>query len=152
MGLSRRAEETQGAQQLRPESVLTANGTCTGYYGQPKGAPVDGFGIFPSRDRDPAFPMKIPDRLTRMIDGVPDGASIILSVEDVKGWLSENGSGLEHDLTVEEVGKLFGRSPATIRAWIRAGRLDAYHFRGNEYRITRAALEEFQGQERNGGQ
>ena len=92
--------------------------------------------------------MRLLDRLTRMIDGMPDGASIILSVEDVKGWLSENGSGLEHDLTVEEVGKLFGRSPATIRA----GRLDAYHFRGNEYRITRAALEEFQGQERNGGQ
>ena len=96
--------------------------------------------------------MKILDRLTRMIDGVPDGASIILSVEDVRGWLSENGSGLEHDLTVEEAGKFFGRSPATIRAWIREGRLDAYHFRGNEYRITRAALEEFQGQERSGSQ
>ena len=95
--------------------------------------------------------MRLLDRLTRMIDGMPDGASIILSVEDVKGWLSENGSGLGHGLTVEEVGKLFGRSPATIRAWIRAGRLDAYHFRGNEYRITRAALEEFQGQECNGG-
>ena len=49
--------------------------------------------------------MKISDRLTRMIDGVPDGASIILSVEDVKGWLSENGSGFDHDLTVEEVGR-----------------------------------------------
>ena len=88
----------------------------------------------------------------RMIDGLPDGGSIILSVEDVKGWLSENGSGLDHDLTVAEVGKFFGRTPATIRAWIRAGRLEAYLFRGNEYRITRAALEEFQGQERNGGQ
>ena len=43
--------------------------------------------------------MKIPDWLTRMIDGVPDGASIILSVEDVKGWLSENGSGGDQDLT-----------------------------------------------------
>ena len=96
--------------------------------------------------------MKIPDRLRRMIDGMPDGASVILSVEDVKGWLSENGSGLDHDLTVEEVGRFFDRSPATIRAWIRAGRLDAYRFRGNEYRITHAALEEFQGQERSGGQ
>ena len=87
-----------------------------------------------------------------MIDGMPDGGSFILSVEDVKGWLSENRSGLDHDLTVGEVGKFFGRSPATIRAWIRAGLLDAYHFRGNEYRITRAALEEFQGQERSGSQ
>jgi len=96
--------------------------------------------------------MRLSDRLTRMIDGMPDGASIILSVEDVKGWLSENGSGLDHDLTVEGVRKLFDRSPVTIRAWIRAGRLDAYHFQGNEYRITRAALEEFQGQERSGNQ
>jgi len=82
----------------------------------------------------------------------PERASIILSVEDVKGWLSENGSGGDQDLTAKEVGELFDRSPATIRAWIRAGRLDAYLFRGNEYRITHAALEEFQGQERSGGQ
>jgi len=96
--------------------------------------------------------MKLSDRLTRMIDGMPDGASITLPVEVVKGWLSDDGSGLDHDLTVAEVGKLFNRSPATIRAWIRAGRLEAYPFRGREYRITHAALEEFQGQERNGSQ
>ncbi len=96
--------------------------------------------------------MKILDRLTRMIDGVPDGASIILSVEDVKGWLSENGSGGDQDLTAKEVGELFDRSPATIRTWIRAERLEAYLFRDNEYRITHAAVEEFQAQERNGNQ
>ena len=97
-----------------------------------------------------AHPMKLSDRLTRMIDGMPDGASITLPVEVVKGWLTENGSGLDHDLTVEEVAKFFGRTPATIRAWIRAGRLEAYLFRGNEYRITHTALEGFQDQERNG--
>ena len=96
--------------------------------------------------------MNLSDRLTRMIDGMPDGASITLPVEVVKGWLSENGSGLDHDLTVGEVAKFFGRSPSTIRAWIRAGRLEAYHFRGNEYRITHSALERFQNQERNGSQ
>ena len=94
--------------------------------------------------------MRLSDRLARMIDGMPDGASIILSVEVVKGWLSQNRGGLEHDLTVAEVGKFFGRSPATIRTWIRAGRIGAYRFRGSEYRITRAAIEEFQVQERNG--
>ena len=96
--------------------------------------------------------MKLSDRLARMIDGVPDSASITLPVEVVKGWLSENGSGLDHDHTVEEVAKFFDRSPATIRAWIRKERLEAYLFRGNEYRITQAALEEFQDQERNGNQ
>ena len=92
--------------------------------------------------------MKLSDRLMRMIDGMPDGASITLPVSAVKEWLNENGSGLDQDLTVEEVGKFFDRSPVTIRAWIRDGRLEAYHFRGNEYRITHAALEEFQSQER----
>ena len=96
--------------------------------------------------------MKLADRLMRMIDGLPDGEAIILRVETVKGWLNENGSGLDPDLTVEEVGKFFQRSPVTIRAWIRAGRLEAYLFRGNEYRITHVALEEFQEGERNGRQ
>ncbi len=96
--------------------------------------------------------MKLSDRLARMIDGMPDGASITLPVDAVREWLNENGSGLDQDLTVEEVGKFFDRSPVTIRAWIRAGRIEAYRFRGNEYRITNAALEEFQSQERNGRQ
>ncbi len=51
--------------------------------------------------------------------------------------------------TVEDVATFFDRSPVTIRTWIREERLFAYHFRGNEYRITNAALEEFQDQERN---
>ncbi len=96
--------------------------------------------------------MKLSDWLTRMIDGMPDGASITLPVDTVREWLNENGSGLDHDLTVEEVGKFFDRSPVTIRTWIRAGRLEAYQFRGKEYRITHAALEEFQDRERNGKQ
>ena len=96
--------------------------------------------------------MKLSDRLMRMIDGMPDGASITLPVAAVKGWLSENGSGLDQDLTVQEVAKFFGRSPVTVRTWIRDGRLEAYHFRGKEYRITHSALEELQERERNGGQ
>ena len=84
--------------------------------------------------------MRLSDRLRKMIDGVPKGGAIMLPVDSVREWLSENGSGLDPDLTVEEVGKFFDRSPVTIRAWIREGRLEAYHFRGNEYRITNAAL------------
>ena len=94
--------------------------------------------------------MRLSDRLARMIDGVPDSASITLPVEVVKGWLSENGSGLDHDHTVEEVAKFFDRSPATIRAWIRKERLEAYLFRGNEYSITQAAHEESPNQARTG--
>ena len=73
-------------------------------------------------------------------------------MSSLREWLSERGGGLDHDLTVAEVGEFFNRTPATIRAWIRAGRLEAYLFRGNEYRITHAAVEELQDQERNGSQ
>ena len=96
--------------------------------------------------------MKLSDRLTRMIDGMPHGAMISLPVDTVREWLNDNGSGLDSDFTVEEVGKFFDRSPVTIRTWIRDGRLEAYHFRDKEYRITHSALEEFQAQERNGKQ
>ena len=58
----------------------------------------------------------------------------------MKERLSENGSGLDHDLTVEEVGK------------IRDGQLRAYLFQGREYRIPEAALEELQQKERGKGE
>ena len=96
--------------------------------------------------------MRLSDWLTRMIDGMPDGGSIILPVEAVKERLSENGSGLDPDLTVEEVGKFFDRSPVTIRTWIRNGRLRAYRFQGREYRVCESALEEFQQKERGRGE
>ena len=96
--------------------------------------------------------MRLADRIRQMIDGMPDGASVVLPVDTVRTWLNENGSGLDQDLTVEEVGKFFDRSPVTIRTWIRAGRLRAYIFRGREYRICRSALEDFQQNERGGGE
>ncbi len=96
--------------------------------------------------------MKLSDRLTRMIDGMPNGASITLPVDTVRDWLNENGSGLDQDLTVEEVGEFFDRSPVTIRTWIRDGRLRAYRFQGREYRVCESALEEFQQKERGRGE
>ena len=96
--------------------------------------------------------MRLSDRLSRMIDGVPDGGLVTLPVDTLREWMRENGSSLDHDLTVENIAAFFNRSPVTVRAWIRKGRLEAYHFRGNEYRITHSALEEFQQRERDGKQ
>ena len=96
--------------------------------------------------------MRLSDWLKGMIDGLPEGSAITLPVDTVRARLNENGSGFDHDLTVEEVGKFFHRSPVTIRTWIRDGRLRAYLFQGREYRITESALEEFQDRARNGGQ
>jgi len=76
----------------------------------------------------------------------------VVTVDSLRGWLNENGTGIEHDLTVDDVATFFGRSPVTVRAWIRGGRLRAYQFRGREYRVPESALEEFQERERNEGQ
>ena len=95
--------------------------------------------------------MKLSDWLAGMIDGMPDDGSIILTAKSVRKRLSENGPGFDHDFTVEEVGKFFNRSPVTIRAWIRDGRLRAYRFQGREYRVCESAVEELQQQQREHG-
>ena len=83
-----------------------------------------------------------------MIHGMPGSASVMLPVSDLQNWLGDGALDIEPDLTVQEVADLFGRQPQTVRTWIRGGRLDAYKLRGNEYRITRRAVEEFQVRER----
>lgn len=56
------------------------------------------------------------------------------------------------DLTVEQVAERMDRRPGTVRNWIRAGDLDAYLFRGKEYRVTEQALARFVQQQRGGQQ
>ncbi len=93
--------------------------------------------------------MKLSD-FRKMIDGMPKGSSFVLPVDEAKEWewLNGGGNGLEQDLTVADVATRFGRASQTVCRWIRDGRLDAYHFLGNEYRITESAVEEFQSKER----
>jgi len=94
--------------------------------------------------------MKLHERLRRAIDGLPKGGLITLPVDAIEEWLGDGVLDVEPDLTVEEVAQLFGRSPTTVRTWIRDQRLGAYRFGGREYRITRRALEEFQKCQREG--
>ena len=55
----------------------------------------------------------------------------------------------EADLTPEEFGAVLHRSPVTVRSYCNAGLLPgAYRLRGRQWRIPRAALEEFQESER----
>ena len=54
------------------------------------------------------------------------------------------------DYTVAQVAEMFDRKSQTIRDWIKKGRLRGYLFNGREYRITAAALREFQEKQRNG--
>ena len=83
-----------------------------------------------------------------MIDGMPDTASVVLPVECVRTWLDGPHDTPEPDMTVAQVAEFFGRSPSTIRRWIRDERLRAYYFKGREYRITDCALREFIRRER----
>jgi len=55
------------------------------------------------------------------------------------------------DLTLKEVGERYGRSPSTIRDWVRAGKLEAYRFNGKENRITPEALAKFERDQRGEG-
>lgn len=62
----------------------------------------------------------------------------------------EVGGKLQVDYTVAQVAEMFDRKSQTIRDWIKKGRLRGYLFNGREYRITGAALAEFQEGQRNG--
>ena len=88
--------------------------------------------------------MRLAERIQRMIDGCPEGSSVTLSVDSLRAWLDDQGHGLEADLTVEDVAAFFRRSPVTVRSWIRHGKLRAYKLNGRDYRITRAAVEQYQ--------
>lgn len=87
--------------------------------------------------------MGLGERLRALAKALPAGASITLSSEALRSLLetdADESSTLAHDMTVEEVANHLDRSPQTVRRWIREGELDAYSFRGREYRITAAAL------------
>ncbi len=89
--------------------------------------------------------MSLQERLRTIAEALPDGASIALSSDALRRLLeTEAGEkSLPRDLTVEEGADLLHRSPQTVRRWIREGDLEAYSFRGREYRITAAALQDF---------
>ena len=89
--------------------------------------------------------MRLLTRLRAIADGLPVGAAVTLPVQELREWLDDASPGFEPDYTVAEVAKLVGRSPVTVRAWIREGTLDGYLFRGREYRVPRESLERLGG-------
>ncbi len=90
--------------------------------------------------------MGLGERLRTLAEALPEGASITLSSEALRSLLerdADESSTLAHDMTVEEVANHLDRSRQTVRRWIREGDIEAYSFRGREYRITAAALHDF---------
>ena len=62
------------------------------------------------------------------------------------------GDEMQTDYTVAQIAEMFDRKSQTIRDWIKSGELRGYLFKDREYRITGAALEEFQEEQRTGAE
>ena len=97
-------------------------------------------------------------RLRLLRDGLTTDGTVTFTRNSLSELLGETPAGdVQHatqcaDLTVEQIAERFGRSPGTVRDWIRAKKLRAYPFSGKEYRVTPAALEEFIQAQREGKQ
>ena len=95
-------------------------------------------------------------RLRALHDTLPSGGAVTFTRADIAEILGIPSvvpaaeSRVERDLTVAQVAERTGRRPGTVRDWIRQERLRAYRFRGREYRVTEAALQEFLETERAG--
>ena len=90
-------------------------------------------------------------RLRQVAESLPPDASVTVPCT----WLLEALQEFEiqrSDLTVAQVSERFQRSPSCIRSWIAQGILRAYKLRGRQLRVTPAALEEFEANERAGTQ
>lgn len=81
----------------------------------------------------------------------PDGMVTVRWLAGVLGVRLEDGEPTEEgplrDLSVEEVAAAMGRSPSTVRGWLIAGALRGYKLNGRDWRVTRAALEEYRAKQ-----
>ena len=57
--------------------------------------------------------------------------------------MRETGIVSPRDLTVKEVAKETDRAPSTVRDWLLSGALRGYKFNDRDWRVPRAALEEY---------
>jgi excisionase family DNA binding protein len=95
------------------------------------------------------------ERLQAWRETLPENGSVVLTRAALDEMLADEWSGDTEDdrgpdYTVAEIAERFGRSPQTVRDWIKSGKLKGYLFNGREYRVTRAALAEFEASQRDG--
>jgi len=93
--------------------------------------------------------MTIHERLRALAEVLPPNGSVSIPRSEIEAWLEADAktesdtANARADYTVAEIAERFGKAPQTVRDWIKAGKLQAYPF-GKEYRITPAALAEFE--------
>jgi len=98
--------------------------------------------------------MKTLADLTAWLEAAPEGTT--LSAEAVLDLLRQLGAAADHeavepiepDMTLAEVGELYGRRPNTVRDWVKHKGLRAYLDASGQYRVTPAALKEWQEAQR----
>lgn len=99
--------------------------------------------------------MTLATRLRQLADALPEGAAVTLTREQLLAMLEAAGEvrdeevkPIGRDLTLAEVGELYNRRPNTVRDWIKSKGLRAYLDATGQYRVTPAALEEWQEAQR----
>lgn len=89
------------------------------------------------------------DRIRRMIDGLPPGASVTLSRSTLEGWLGGDredepawmDADPVADLTVEEIAQAHDKAESTVRGWLQD--VSGTYRLGNEWRVPREAWREY---------
>ncbi len=92
--------------------------------------------------------MTLKERLRRLASALPsDDSAVTITRADIVALLEDDGRetevGSTRDLTVEEVAKETGRAPSTVRDWLISEALCGYKLNGRDWRVPRAALEEY---------
>lgn len=90
------------------------------------------------------------ERLSRVVEFLPDGAAVTLPVETVREWLDAPASNatppasqFNADLTVESIAAELNKAPSTVRAWFNQGIDGAYKLHGREWRISATDLHRY---------
>ena len=90
--------------------------------------------------------MGLVDRLRAIVDGMPDGSAVTLSVDWLRELVDREGEqdGMGRLLTLAQAGEIVGRSASTIRTWANSSQLEgAFKLNGRDWRIPENALARF---------
>ncbi len=92
--------------------------------------------------------MTLRERLRQLASALPsDDCAVTITRADLVALLEEDSGdpmvGSTRDLTVEEVADQTSRAPSTVRGWLISGPLRGYKLNGRDWRVPRAALEEY---------
>ena len=89
--------------------------------------------------------MSIVERLRAIVDPMPADGSVSLPVAWLRELLEAEGAepGMGRLLTLEEAGKIVGRSPSTVRTWLNTGALDGFKLNARSWRVRESALQSY---------